>query len=184
MTKPIGLADKVVRLDRAFARAKIPHAFGGALALAYYSVPRATVDVDLNVFVSVERYDSVSATLRRAGLDTIPDEAHAVREGQMRAWWGTTPVDVFFACDEIHWAMRDATRTVPFGSATIPILAPEHLMVAKVVFNRAKDWLDIEQMLIAVDVLDAGEVRRWTAHLLGSEDPRYTRIEELIDRNR
>jgi hypothetical protein len=43
------LPEKIVAIDEALA--EIPHAFGGALALAYYAEPRATVDIDINVFI-------------------------------------------------------------------------------------------------------------------------------------
>jgi hypothetical protein len=33
----------------------LPYAIGGALALAFYSPPRATIDVDVNIFVSPAR---------------------------------------------------------------------------------------------------------------------------------
>jgi hypothetical protein len=175
----LGLADKVERLHRAFSRARIPHAFGGALALAYYATPRATVDIDLNVFVSPDRYGSVVSVLGRVGVEEIPAAATVARDGQVRAWWGATPIDLFFSSDEIHEAMRDAIRLVPFGSKTIPILAPEHLLVAKAAFDRAKDWLDIEQMLVAVDHLDLAEIERWLEHLVGKSDPRLLHVKEL-----
>lgn len=179
MTK-LGLAAKVVRIDRAFARAKIPHAFGGAIALAYYATPRATIDIDVNVFVSPERYPAVAAVLRRLGVGNIPDESIALDRGQVRAWWDSTPIDLFFAYDEIHEEMRSAARSVPFGDVLIPILSPEHLLVAKAAFNRPKDWLDIEQMLVAVDDLDIGEVRRWLVRLVGETDERTLRVERLV----
>jgi hypothetical protein len=40
------------RLADALAKEGMRYAIGGALALAYYAPPRATVDVDINVFVS------------------------------------------------------------------------------------------------------------------------------------
>ena len=43
--------EKIVAIEGALALADIPHAFGGANALAYYGTPRATADIDLNVFV-------------------------------------------------------------------------------------------------------------------------------------
>ena len=46
---------------------------------------------------------------------------------------------------------------MPFGPDTIPILGPEHLVVCKAVFNRPKDWLDIEQVLATVDGFDAAD---------------------------
>jgi hypothetical protein len=175
----VALADKVVRLRRALARARIPHAFGGALALAYYATPRATVDIDLNVFVSTDRYEAVAAVLSRAGAETIPAAAVAVRDGQVRAWWGETPIDVFFAYDEVHDAMRRGVRSVPFGRTTIPILAPEHLIVAKAAFDRPKDWLDIEQMLVALDDVDVVEIRNWFERLVGRKDQRAARFASL-----
>ena len=180
----IGLADKVERLHRALARAKIPHAFGGAIALAYYTTPRATIDVDVNIFVGPDRYESIVKLLRRAGVDRFPDASEALSAGQVRAWWDTNPVDLFFSYDPVHDAMRDAARTVPFGDTTIPILAPEHLLVAKAVFNRSKDWVDIEQMLIAVPELDREEVTRWLDHLVGLGDPRAQRVRDLWDATR
>ena len=51
------LPEKVLLLEEGFAGRGIPHAFGGALALAYYATPRATVDIDVNVFVPVARAD-------------------------------------------------------------------------------------------------------------------------------
>lgn len=178
MTAAPGLADKVVRLDRALTRADVPHAFGGALALAYYATPRATVDIDINIFLPVERFDP--AVLRRLGVQRIPDATVVMDRGQARAWWGRNPIDLFFSYDPIHEAMRLGARPVPFGRATIPILAPEHLMVAKAAFNRPKDWLDIEQMLIAVGDLDVGEVTRWMTHLVGDADARAVRLAGLV----
>ena len=68
---------------------------------------------------------------------------------------------------------------VPFATTTIPILGPEHLMVAKVAFNRAKDWIDIEQMLVAVPLLALGEVHGWLDRLVGPNDQRMRHLREL-----
>src|SRR5947209_7381077 len=56
---PLTLAQRVLAIEGALPT--IPHAFGGALALAYYAEPRATIDIDLNVFVPVDRYPDVAA---------------------------------------------------------------------------------------------------------------------------
>src|SRR6185295_6284205 len=71
VTEP-SLPDKVVALHHALARAGVAHAFGGALALAYYAEPRTTVDVDVNVFVTVDHADDVAAALGPLGVDTTP----------------------------------------------------------------------------------------------------------------
>lgn len=174
------LPDKVIAIHEALRAAKIPHAIGGALALAYYSIPRATIDIDLNVFVPVESWRDVVEALGPLGVagDDL-DSAALERDGQCRLWWGDNPVDLFFAYDPIHMEMRKQARRVPFGEVTLPILAPEHLAVCKAMFDRRKDWLDIEQMLIADDELDVDVVEQWLERMVGKQDPRMERLTEL-----
>jgi hypothetical protein len=188
MTEPVAkepradeppLPDKVTAIDEALAKAKIPHAFGGALALAYYTVPRATIDVDVNAFVGTNRRYEVLKTLEAIGIAIDLDGATVERDGQCRLWWGRNPVDLFFSYDPFHREMRKETRRAPFGGTTIPILAPEHLVVCKAVFNRRKDWLDIEQMLIAADELDVEAIEGWLERMVGSDDRRLERLAEL-----
>jgi hypothetical protein len=172
------LPEKILALHRALDAAKIAHAFGGALALAYYAEPRTTIDVDINVFVAPARYGAVDAALIPLGAEAIQGDT-AQRDGQVRSHWGRTPIDLFFAYDDIHDAMRRQIRTVPFGEERLPILAPEHLLVCKALFDRPKDWLDIEQMLICTENLDVGEIRSWFDRTVDPEDQRRQRFEEL-----
>jgi hypothetical protein len=174
------LAERIVAIGAALT--EVPHAFGGALALAYYAEPRATIDIDLNVFVPSERFRDVAGPLSTLGAaaDDPAIEAIARRDGQVRIMWDQTPIDVFFSYDDFHRAARHGTRRVPFGSATIPILSVEHLMVCKVIFNRPKDWVDIDAMLALGPACDAAEVLRWVGRIAGDEDPRYTRIVALL----
>src|SRR3954471_3080600 len=111
----LGLADKEVALHKAFEEAGIAHAFGGALALAYYAEPRVTVDIDINVFVAPSRFSVVLGVLEGLGIGRAPAESSVLRDGQGRVWWGRNPVDLFFAYHPLHDAMRAATRSVPFG---------------------------------------------------------------------
>lgn len=175
----LSLAQRVAALHAALQG--VPHAFGGALALAYYAEPRATIDIDLNVFVTADHFEEVAAPLRDVGVTVDEVAAHLVeRDGQARVWWDATPIDLFFAYDAFHDAAARGRRTVPFADGEIPILAPEHLMVCKVVFNRAKDWVDLEAMRALGHGLDTAEVLRWVGRIAGDEDPRYERIAALL----
>jgi hypothetical protein len=173
------LAQRITDLDRALGA--IPHAFGGALALAYYAEPRATIDIDLNVFVTVDRFPEVAGPLLELGASVDETAAELVRrDGQARVMWESTPIDLFFAYDGFHDAAAGSVRTVPFADATIPILAPEHLMVCKAVFDRPKDWVDIDAMLETDLALDVAEVLRWVGRITGDRDPRFERIAEIL----
>src|ERR1700749_1918626 len=97
-TRPDGapsLPEKVVAIHRALSTAKIPHAIGGAIALAYYAEPRATIDVDVNVFVPTDRWPDVRDALSGPGVDVKADESALARDGQVRLWWDRNPVDLF-----------------------------------------------------------------------------------------
>jgi hypothetical protein len=174
------LPDKVIAIHEALREAKIAHALGGALALAYYAEPRTTVDIDMNVFVPVERWPTVMDALKSIGVNTADLDATALeRDQQCRLWWGRNPVDVFFSYAPIHDEMRKEARRVPFAGTTIPILSPEHLAVCKAMFNRPKDWIDIEQMLIAADGIDAAKIEGWLKRMVGPTDFRIDRLGEL-----
>jgi hypothetical protein len=180
-TREPSLPEKVVALDVALTRAKVPHAFGGALALAYYAEPRTTVDVDVNVFVTTELASRVAKALERLGADaTALTQPRTERDGQVRCRWGRTPIDLFFSYDVMHDAMRDGARRVPFGPDRIPILAPEHLVVCKAVFDRPKDWLDIQQVLVTVDGFDVDDAHRWIVHLVGAKDARVRKLQRQM----
>lgn len=174
------LAQRVEAIDGALSG--LPHAFGGALALAYYAEPRSTIDIDVNVFVPAERFPDVAAPLVRLGASAAdPAVAEIVRrDGQARVMWDDTPIDLFFSYDPFHDAAGRNTRRVPFGETTVPILGPEHLVVCKVVFDRPKDWVDIGAMLDAGTSIDAAEVLRWVGRIAGDDDPRYDRVAALL----
>jgi hypothetical protein len=183
MTAEPALDEKIVLVHRALDDAGVGHAFGGALALAYYAEPRATIDVDVNIFVPPRRAGRTLDVIGSLGvqMDRRAALADARRDGQLRVRWGRSPLDLFFAYDPFHTACEASRRLVPFGDTRIPILAPEHLIVCKAVFDRRKDWLDIEQMLfITARDLDVPEVLGWSVRIMGADDRRTRRLEDLL----
>jgi len=173
------LPEKLLAIDEALRDDELPHAFGGAIALAYYGEPRVTVDLDCNVFLTPDHVDAVARTLSPLGVDFSFDSTRVLADGQLRVAWGRTPIDLFFSYDSFHDAMQAGIRQVPFGDVFIPILGPEHLVVCKAVFDRAKDWLDIPQVLVGVEGFDAAAVRGWLDAMVGSNDQRRLRFDEL-----
>lgn len=172
------LPERLVALHEALAEGDVPHAFGGAIALAYWTLdPRGTSDIDCNLFVPASEptpaLDALPAAIGRpAGLvKTI------ARDGQVRLWWDETPVDLFFDYEPVHAQAARNSRMVPFEGTEIPVLGPVELVVFKVMFDRTRDWADVEAVLEARTV-DLDAVRSTLRTLLGSDDPRLDRLDE------
>lgn len=178
MSEP-SLPDKLIAIDGALDTAAVPHAFGGAIALAYYAEPRATIDIDVNVFCGVDDYAEVAKALSGLGVDAITDVDKLSLSGQCRLLWGRSPVDIFFSYDRLHDEMKRDVRRVPFADTSIPILSPDHLLVCKAIFDRTKDWIDIEQMLVVADDLHVDVVDRWLVDILGEDHLSLARFRKL-----
>lgn len=172
----IALADKVVALHDALAAAGIPHAFGGAFALAYCTGdPRGTVDIDVNVFMPASAPESVLRSLPDGVRWDKADITRIQRDGQIRLRWETTPIDLFFNNHPFHDEAADRVRVVPFESAQIPILDCADLAVFKAYFARSKDWVDIEAMATAGTL---GDARDRLVALLGEDGDAVRRFDD------
>jgi hypothetical protein len=81
------LARRLLEIHDALSRAKLPHAFGGAIALAYCTEePRGTRDLDVNVFVDPSRSKEVFEALPDVVSVTRTDVQKMEQEGQARVW--------------------------------------------------------------------------------------------------
>ncbi len=177
------LDEQIVAIEVAFTKAAIPHAFGGAQALAYYGPIRATHDIDLNVFLPAGDGQRVLETLAEIGADTSNPGLLVLieRDEQVRVFWEGTPIDLFFAYDALHESSMKRRRSVDFYGDTIHILSAEDLIVYKATFNRPKDWNDIAGMIFACpEPLDFDYARRWLERIDDAERRRLDRLERLI----
>jgi hypothetical protein len=174
-----GLPAKIVALHEALHRVDLPHAFGGALALAWCTErARGTIDIDLNVFADQSRSAEVLAALP-AGVTWTPDDLAVVeRDGQTRLWWEGTPVDLFLSTTEFHQQVASRCRWERFLGLEVPFLSCSDLAVFKASFNRTKDWADLEEMA-AVGTLDVDRVVGVLVRYLGSDDERVARVGTL-----
>ncbi|HEY2283541.1 MAG TPA: hypothetical protein VGH60_08335 [Solirubrobacteraceae bacterium] len=176
-----GLAPRIVAVHEMLDSMRVPHQFGGAVALAWYRSPRATTDVDLNVTVAPEDAEPVLGAITHLGVTVSPTDRVAIeRDGQARLDWDGSYLDLFFATLDLHRAMAKDLRRVNFGPVQIPILSPEHLIVCKAVFDRPKDWVDIEEMVGWGTEIEEAEVLRWIDEILGRSSEQHARLVELL----
>lgn len=176
-----GLASKIAAIHEMLASMKVAHQFGGAVALAWYRNPRATTDIDLNVTVTPADAGPILGAIAHLGVTVSPeDRARIERDGQARLDWDGSYLDLFFATLDLHRAMARCAHEVEFGPIQIPILSPEHLIVCKAVFDRPKDWVDIEEMIAWGTRIDAAEVMRWIKEILGQSSEQHARLVALL----
>jgi hypothetical protein len=173
------LVEKVLALSASLSAAHVPHAFGGAIALAYCTEdPRGTRDIDVNAFVPARAAGPVLAALP-PGVCVPPGTAEVIAaEGQVRLWWEDTPVDLFFDYAPLHEQAARGIREVPFAGRQIRVLGPVELILFKALFDRPKDWVDIAAV-VAADVVSTEGVREGLVDLVGAGDARVERWDAL-----
>ncbi len=161
--------ERIVELHRHLEVAGLPHAFGGAIALAYCTRdPRGTDDIDVNVFVGVRRLGDVLAALPDDIEVTESTRRQIRHDGQSRLFWDRTPVDIFLSNHPFHGRVELQIRRQPFEGVEIPVLACIDLAAFKTFSARGKDAVDIAAMVKAACV-EIDELELLARGLIGSE---------------
>ena len=173
------LPEKILAIDRALREAGIAHAFGGALALAWCTQrARGTIDIDVNIFTGVDRTRDVFTALPHGVLWSEADVERTEDDGQVRLWWGDTPVDVFLNTTDFHDQVATRTHLEQFAGVEVPFLSCTDLAVFKAFFNRTRDWADLEEMA-EMGTLDLDRLVGVLVRYLGAKDERIERLRSL-----
>ncbi len=183
---PPTAVDVARRLADALEAHGLDYAIGGALALGFYAPPRATVDVDLNVFVPpATGLARALAALAQAGF--APDESEemlqrrAIRDGQFRGYVAGMRVDVFVPAIEFYRELADRKRRGMLLGRVVWILGPEDCCILKMMFFRRKDLADVEAVVREQrDTLDRVFIRIKLVELVGADDARIRAWDEIV----
>lgn len=169
--------------------AQIGHGFGGALALNYYSEPRFTHDVDVNVFLpwsdaleTVERFATIGFVALTPAEGWRPISGVRLREPN-----GNTPIDLFFSIDGEYRGIAERLQPQPFGPDKVPLpfLSLEDLVMFKISFGRLKDWTDLDRLVEIGTPFDLEAVADRLVALRGpTMHPRIARLRTMARRAR
>lgn len=173
------LVGKILRLHGKLEEQGIPHAFGGALALAWCTDrARGTIDIDVNLLIPASDWQNA--------LDSLPDDVEVTRkarqllkrDGQVRLWWNRTPLDLFLNSTDFHEGIAARVRWETFAGQSVPFLSCFDLAVFKAFFNRTRDWADLEEMAHA-GTLDRERIQAVLISYLGTDDDRIVKLSGL-----
>jgi len=175
----MNLPEKILALHASLQKAELPHAFGGALALAWCTRrARGTIDIDINIFVEVDHCDGIFNALPVPITCSEKQRKTLKKDGQVRLWWDKTPVDVFLNTTDFHQQARQRIRWETFMNNQIPFLACGDIAVFKAFFNRTQDWADLEAMRLT-GTLDIDDVIAVLTTYLGADDSRIVKLNAL-----
>jgi len=182
MTPPADAFEAGLRIAGALEAHGVSYALGGALAYGQYGSPRATNDVDVNVFVHEEALPTVGAALRALGI-AIDDQAarrDAEREGLIVVKFADFRVDVFTPSIAFSWEAERTRVRYRIEGRDVWFLSAEALAVFKLLFFRNKDLVDLERLLaVSGPAIDLAYVRARLVEMMGDDDPRVAAWDRL-----
>ncbi len=145
------------------------------MALAAWSEPRATADVDVILWLDpASELDRAFDLLRSAGvkLDERAARDAVARRGMFAGRAGATRIDVFLPSIPFYEAARSRRVRTRIGEGEAWVHSAEVLAVFKMLFYRPKDLIDVERMVrVQRDRFDLDFVRSALVEMLDT-DPR------------
>lgn len=155
------LADLYARLEQALA--VFDWFLFGARAAIHYGSARATVDVDVSLRLAgasldslVERAAARGFTTRITGWRDLADRARVLLLIDQRSG---IEVDVVLTGPGLEDEFHSRARKAGFGGVELPVIAPEDLLISKLLAGRPQDLQDVEAVLAAQPDLDLARVR-------------------------
>lgn len=144
--KPRSFAALAKGAERALREAGVDHVFVGSLAVAAFGVPRTTAHVDVVVDYRVEDSPALAEAFRRYGFQVSPEDlrnapterSHCKVHDPRSAFHVDLAPVIGRAGEEV---IRQAVR-VQWRGTTLPVAAPEHTIVMKLVYGSEQDIED------------------------------------------
>jgi hypothetical protein len=179
---PLDAATVAEELASRLDAAGCEYAFGGAIALGYWTIPRGTMDVDVTLFLPLSERTRCIRLLQQLDCEFKASAAEtSLREhGFCQVRFLGFRVDVFLPSLDFHEAAKLRRRQVPLGGRQTFVWDAETLCVFKMMFFRPKDLVDVQAILRTQGAnLDRAWVGNALVELYGQRDPRISQWREL-----
>jgi hypothetical protein len=129
--------------------AAIPYMLIGGLAMAAWAMPRATLDVDLTLWLPEDGFLPTVTALAKRYVPRVADPGEfAVRTRVLPVESSNgARIDFLFAAFPFERAMIERAVRRSLGDVTIPVASLEDLVLLKLPSSRQKDAADVELIL-------------------------------------
>lgn len=146
-----GLDATLLAVTAPLGEAEIPYMLVGALAAMAYGRPRTTDDFDLAIDIRATTVDQLETVLARSGLDVIGPSPSSFGE-RFKLLGGEIKGEVFISGQHpYHHREFQRRRTMRVGSERHPVMAPEDVVLRKLVNLRVRrnpnDLFDLRSVL-------------------------------------
>jgi hypothetical protein len=158
-------AEPYAALERALSALGVRWFLFGAQAAIVHGAVRFTEDIDVTVDgVAITDPSRLVQALEGEGLMLrITEDADTfvaqTRVLPMLHEASGTPVDVVLSGPGIEELFFEGVEQVHLGGVAVPVVAPEDLIVMKVLSGRPKDLEDVVAVLVAQEEIDATRIR-------------------------
>ena len=180
---PEDVFEAALQIAAALQRAEVSYCLGGAIAYGQYGIPRATKDVDVNIFLDPPELDPALEALREIGVE-IPNNAkeEAETEGLVVAHWGGYRIDLFTPSIPFSSEAERTKKHFKFGEQGAWFLSAEALSVFKLLFFRGKDLVDLERLYAVMgNDLDVAYIRSKMVDMMGEDDERVSAWDKIVN---
>lgn len=161
---PPAVAEVLTAFARVAARQGLRWYVFGAQAVAIHGVVRTSADADVTVEVPARRVPALVKALVAEGFaPRLAGDPVFVAVSRVLPFVHEAtefPLDVVLAGSGLEDGFLERARPFDLGGVTVPLIAPEDLVVTKILAGRPKDLEDVRGLLrLRGRKLDLGRVR-------------------------
>jgi hypothetical protein len=144
------LEQALLELDGTLANNGIPYMIIGGMANAVWGEPRATLDIDVTVWVEKEDISHIVSLLASLYQPRVSDPASFVEETRVLPLDSEegVPIDVIFGTLPFEQQAIARSVEVPVAGTPVRFCTPEDLILHKIVSERETDLQDARSIVL------------------------------------
>lgn len=169
------LEEVLRKLVAYFHEQGIAYVVMGGLAVRVHALPRPTNDIDFSIRLDRDRLPDVFQAAEQMGL-TVPeaykrgwvDEVEGLPIVKLRYYLRDglgVDVDVFLAESDFQNSLISRRQSLEVDGLQCWVVSPEDLILLKLIANRPRDLIDVQDIVFTQGSLDTDYLRRWANEL-------------------